>query len=236
MKFSWFWSLLFFMMLITLGLDSTFGGLEAMITGLCDEYPHLLRRNREIFVFVLIVFIYVCALPTVTFGGNYIVNLLDTYGTAMSLLFVVLLESIAISWMYGSKKIARQIEEMHGHKPGRFWCWCWRYISPIFLFVIFVSAVARTKGLELQSYKYPNWSVTLGWGITCSSMMCVPAYAIYLFLRTEGTFCQVGSVGKSNFFDANFVFNSSFQLENFQAFAQWSTTHVFLFLFFHFHL
>lgn len=34
MKFSWFWSLLFFMMLITLGLDSTFGGLEAMITGL----------------------------------------------------------------------------------------------------------------------------------------------------------------------------------------------------------
>lgn len=37
----------------------------------------------------------------------------------MSLLFVVLLESIAISWMYGSRKIARQIEEMHGHKPGK---------------------------------------------------------------------------------------------------------------------
>lgn len=83
MKFSWFWSLLFFLMLITLGLDSTFGGLEAIITGICDEYPRVLRKNREIFVLVLILFIYVCALPTVTFGGNYIVNLLDTYGTAM---------------------------------------------------------------------------------------------------------------------------------------------------------
>jgi solute carrier family 6 serotonin transporter-like protein 4 len=67
MKFPWVWAILFFTMLITLGLDSTFGGLEAMITGLCDEYPNLLRRNREIFVGVLIVFIYICALPTTTY-------------------------------------------------------------------------------------------------------------------------------------------------------------------------
>lgn len=50
-----------------LGLDSTFGGLEAMITGLCDEYPNFLRRHREIFVGVLLVFIYLCSLPTTTY-------------------------------------------------------------------------------------------------------------------------------------------------------------------------
>jgi hypothetical protein len=48
------------------GIDSTFGGLEALITGLCDEYPRLLGRHREWFVAALLVFIYVCALPTVT--------------------------------------------------------------------------------------------------------------------------------------------------------------------------
>ena len=37
-----------------------------MITALCDSYPRLLRRNREIFVAVLICFIYLCALPTTT--------------------------------------------------------------------------------------------------------------------------------------------------------------------------
>ena len=37
-----------------------------MITGLCDNYPHLLRRNRKVFVAVLIAFIYLCALPTTT--------------------------------------------------------------------------------------------------------------------------------------------------------------------------
>lgn len=61
-----FWAVIFFLMLLTLGLDSSvrmhflktffiivfvfqFGGSEAIITALSDEYP-LIKRNREIFV------------------------------------------------------------------------------------------------------------------------------------------------------------------------------------------
>lgn len=65
-----FWSIIFFLMLITLGLDSTFGGLEAMITALCDEYPKVLARHREIFVGVLLLGIYICALPTTTYVSD----------------------------------------------------------------------------------------------------------------------------------------------------------------------
>lgn len=126
------WSVMFFLMLITLGLDSTFGGLEAMITGLCDQHPKLLRRHREVFVAFLLLFIWLCALPTTTYvssftwssvisqqktnkstatcrnniftshqGGNYVVMFLDTYGTSTSLLFIVFIESVAVSWFYG---------------------------------------------------------------------------------------------------------------------------------------
>lgn len=38
-----------------------------MITALCDEYPRLLGRHREIFVAVLLTGIYICALPTTTY-------------------------------------------------------------------------------------------------------------------------------------------------------------------------
>lgn len=67
MSGSTFWSIIFFLMLITLGLDSTFGGLEAMITALCDEFPNFIGKRREVFVLILLAFIYICALPTMTY-------------------------------------------------------------------------------------------------------------------------------------------------------------------------
>jgi SNF family Na+-dependent transporter len=66
MPFSNFWAIIFFLMLITLGLDSTFGGLEAIITAFCDEYPRLLAKNREIFVAVLLAFVFLASFPTCT--------------------------------------------------------------------------------------------------------------------------------------------------------------------------
>ena len=50
---------------------STFGGLEAMITGLCDEYPKSLGKHREAFVAALLVGIYLCALPTCTYVSSF---------------------------------------------------------------------------------------------------------------------------------------------------------------------
>lgn len=84
---SFFWAILFFFMLITLGIDrfptndlekrnevfiySTFGGLEAMITGLCDEFPKTLGKHRELFVLVLLGGIFLCCLPTCTYVSKY---------------------------------------------------------------------------------------------------------------------------------------------------------------------
>ncbi|XP_054707444.1 sodium-dependent serotonin transporter-like [Uloborus diversus] len=185
-----FWSILFFLMLITLGLDSTFGGLEAMITGLCDQFPRHLRKNREAFVAVVVIAIYLGALPTCTYGGYYVVNLLDSYGTSMSLLFVVFVEAAAVCWIYGADKFSGQIGEMLGSRPGIFWRVCWKYISPVFILVIFVFALVGYKDLKLETYEYPQWSIALGWTLTTSSIACIPAYIAYYLLTQPGTFLE----------------------------------------------
>lgn len=63
------WSVLFFFMLIMLGLDSAMGGLECVITGLMDEFCGFFKGkkwSREIFTFGAIVVSFSVAMTNVT--------------------------------------------------------------------------------------------------------------------------------------------------------------------------
>ncbi|XP_065083015.1 sodium-dependent serotonin transporter [Ochlerotatus camptorhynchus] len=186
MKGSVFWSIIFFLMLITLGLDSTFGGLEAMITALCDEYPRTIGRRRELFVLILLVLIYICALPTMTYGGVYLVNFLNVYGPGLAILFVVFVEAAGVFWFYGVDNFSADIEQMLGKKPSLFWRICWKYISPTFLFCILIFSLLGYEAMLEGEYKYPEWSIAAGWVLTLSSVLCIPLYVIYKFMISDG--------------------------------------------------
>ncbi|EAT42921.1 AAEL005581-PA [Aedes aegypti] len=186
MKGSVFWSIIFFLMLITLGLDSTFGGLEAMITALCDEYPRTIGRRRELFVLILLGLIFICALPTMTYGGVYLVNFLNVYGPGLAILFVVFVEAAGVFWFYGVENFSADIEQMLGKKPSLFWRICWKYISPTFLFCILIFSLLGYEAMLEGEYKYPEWSVAAGWMLTLSSVLCIPLYVIYKFMKSDG--------------------------------------------------
>ena len=66
-KYSTFFSILFFLMVINLGLDSDFGGLEAMYSAISDEIP-LLKRHRKSGMLVMCCILIIACLPTVTQG------------------------------------------------------------------------------------------------------------------------------------------------------------------------
>ncbi|XP_021954032.1 sodium-dependent serotonin transporter isoform X2 [Folsomia candida] len=182
-----FWSIIFFLMLITLGLDSTFGGLEAIITAFCDEYPTLLSRNREVFVGLLLVVVFLLSLPTCTQGGMYLVNFLNIYGPGISILFVVFVEAVAVCWLYGVDRFSSDVEKMIGHRPNLFWRTCWNYITPWFILFIFVFSIITYEDLRTEDYIYPKWSIHIGWMMTMSSLMCIPLYMVYMFIKTPGS-------------------------------------------------
>ncbi|CAL1527008.1 unnamed protein product [Lymnaea stagnalis] len=182
-----FWAVIFFFMLITLGLDTTFGGLEAIITGILDEWPFL-RRHRELFVAGLMVWCFMGALVTTTYGGIYVVQLMDTYGAPISILLIVFLEAIAVSWIYGVDRFSRDIESMLGSPPGPFWRVTWTYISPVFLLSLFILSIMNSPPPEYGSYVFPYWALTIGWLLVCTSIMCIPIYIVISFFRTPGSF------------------------------------------------
>ncbi|XP_063752903.1 solute carrier family 6 member 4b [Eleginops maclovinus] len=187
---STFFAIIFFVMMITLGLDSTFGGLEAIITAVLDEYPDHFSHRRELFVLGLVIVCFLGSLSTLTYGGAYVVKLLEEFGVGCSIIAVGFLEAIAVSWFYGIKRFSSDVQAMLGKAPGLFWKVCWVAISPAFLAYIIVSSVLKVPHLTLFDYTYPDWSITVGYFMGFSSFMWIPIYMVYKLVWTPGSLKQ----------------------------------------------
>ncbi|XP_076860841.1 sodium- and chloride-dependent GABA transporter 2-like isoform X2 [Brachyhypopomus gauderio] len=99
-----FWSVLFFLMILFLGLDSQFVCVESLATALTDLFPGVLRkpRRREILVLVIAVVCFLLGLPLITKGGIHLFKLVDRYGpSGTNLLFIACFETVVIAWGYG---------------------------------------------------------------------------------------------------------------------------------------
>ncbi|MED6272432.1 hypothetical protein CHARACLAT_030340 [Characodon lateralis] len=100
-----FWAVLFFLMILFLGLDSQFVCMESLATAITDLFPSRLRRPgaREILVLVIAVVCFLLGLPFVTEGGITLFRLVDTFGpSGTSLLIIACSETIVVSWIYGN--------------------------------------------------------------------------------------------------------------------------------------
>ncbi|XP_044731196.1 sodium-dependent noradrenaline transporter-like [Chrysoperla carnea] len=185
-----FWAMLFFFMLIMLGLDSAMGGMECVITGLMDEFHdffHNRKYAREIFT-ASVAFVSFCvALINVTPGGIYMFHLFDTYSAGISLLCSALFEAIAVSWFYGLEKFSQDVHLMIGSKPGLYWRICWKFISPTFIIGVVMFGLIYHEKLQYNEYKYPDWAEWVGWCLALSSILMIPIVMIIQLVKTPGT-------------------------------------------------
>lgn len=180
------WSVLFFLMLFILGLDSEFAILETFVTSVCDQAPFL-RRHKWAFTIVMGIVCFLLGLPMVTRGGQYIFEIVDRFGGSTTLTFIGLVEVISLIYIYGYSKFSDDVYFMLNRRLGWYWKVTWTVTSPLVLLVIFIfSMVDQGEPVKYGNYEYPPWAIGIGWTITLFVMLQIPFWAIVAIYRASG--------------------------------------------------
>ncbi|XP_064133819.1 sodium- and chloride-dependent creatine transporter 1 isoform X3 [Loxodonta africana] len=212
------WAALFFFMLLLLGLDSQFVGVEGFITGLLDLLPasYYFRFQREISVALCCALCFIIDLSMVTDGGMYVFQLFDYYSASgMTLLWQAFWECAVVAWVYGADRFMDDIACMIGYRPCPWMKWCWSFFTPLICMVMPTSWARRAAGwpgrwlmplvhqgififnvvyyeplVYNNTYVYPWWGEAMGWGFALSSMLCVPLHLLGCLLSAKGTMAE----------------------------------------------
>jgi len=176
------WAILFFLMLFFLGLDSEFALLETVLTAIYDGFPKA-RAHKVKLTFAGCLACFLLGLPCVSFNGQYVLNLMDTYGAGFAVIWIALWEVVALMWIYGVCNFSKDISLMIGSQPNILTKICWAFVCPVALLVIFILSLVywQTPSYN-QTVPYPEWAHWLGWVLVGISAVQVPLWAVLMSL------------------------------------------------------
>uniref|UniRef100_A0A8D3BGM8 Transporter n=1 Tax=Scophthalmus maximus TaxID=52904 RepID=A0A8D3BGM8_SCOMX len=187
------WSVLFFLMLLCLGLSTLIGNIEGVVVPLRDL--KMLPQNwpQEALTGTTCVVAFLISLLFAQHSGFYWVTLFDSFAGSVPLLTIGLFELIAVVHIYGIDRFNEDLEFMIGHKPSIFWQLSWRFVSPLIILVILVFYLVIQAQEELSylvwdpnseefpalvSVPYPSWVNAAIFLLAGVPSLIVPVYAL----------------------------------------------------------
>ncbi|XP_033994443.1 sodium- and chloride-dependent GABA transporter 2-like [Trematomus bernacchii] len=188
------WSVCFFVMIILLGIDGQFVGLESLMTSLSDVYPSQIRKGyrRELLLLLICAVSYMLGLVLVSQAGAYILQIFDHYVcSGPTLLLMAIFQSVIIGWIYGADRFCDNIEDMIGYKPMSLLKYCWMYATPLICSGTLVFMLLKYTPLKFNnSYVYPWWAYWIGWFLAMSSLSMIPVTMVCKLAKEKGTLWQ----------------------------------------------
>ncbi|WP_128692785.1 sodium-dependent transporter [Methanoculleus taiwanensis] len=149
--------ILFFLMFVTLAVDSIFAAVEGISISLQDYIstpPMLLSAMVSLGIFL-------AGLIFMTEGGLYWLDLIDSYYNSFAILIVGILEAVVIGHLYGAGRLRGFMNASASHPVGRWWDISIRYLVPAVLIVAVATNLIARIGTPYGGY--PPLAQAVGW-------------------------------------------------------------------------
>ena len=187
---------LFWVAILTLGVDSAFALTEAVVCAVCDR-SSFCAANRGFAAFCVCFCCWCLGLTMCTRGGYYVVDIVDAYVSRYTLTIAGLAECVFVGWVYGAERLRDETAVVSGHAfmgKGAYFPVTIKYVVPAALATMLSYQIA-VEAREAYG-GYPRWATnSFGWGlcvVTPLSLACVGAARP---LDVGRKFCHVGGAG-----------------------------------------
>ena len=149
---------LFFLLLLTLAIDSAFSLVEATVASVRDKWKITRGKANLVVCFVALVF----GIIYTTRGGLFWLDIVDHFLNNFVLVLVGLAECLVIGYVFGARRMRSFVNEVSDFTIGVWWDICIKFITPAILGISLVWVLIQriTGGYE----GYPGWAVLLGGG------------------------------------------------------------------------
>ncbi|XP_068613516.1 sodium-dependent neutral amino acid transporter B(0)AT2-like [Brachionichthys hirsutus] len=201
-----FWSTLFFLMLLNLGLSTMFGTMQGILTPLMDNFS-LLGRHRTLLTVSSCALGFLLGLLFTQRSGNYFVTMFDDYSATLPLVIVVIFETISVSWVYGTDRFLDDIEVMLKWRPPVLYKYLWKYVCPLGMVGLLAASLLRMvfKGPTYTAWnqmtasettlEYPGWALAMIVLLIVFASLPVPIGYIHFLLKNRGRDTQPMELG-----------------------------------------
>uniref|UniRef100_A0A3P8YAU7 Transporter n=1 Tax=Esox lucius TaxID=8010 RepID=A0A3P8YAU7_ESOLU len=192
-----FWSTLFFLMLLNLGMSTMFGTMQGILTPLMDNFSLYALRHHCLVCSCALGF--VIGLLFTQRSGNYFVTMFDDYSATLPLIIVVVFETFAVAWVYGADRFLDDIEIMLKWRPPVIYKYLWKYLC-LFAMVGLLLASLLRMAFKRPTYtawnhttasettlEYPGWALVLLATLILAATLPVPVGFLHSWLKNRGT-------------------------------------------------
>lgn len=174
-------SVIFFIMLVSLAIDSLFSLVEAVAAVFEDLFP---KVSKKMIVFFVCLAGFIGGLVFATTAGIYYLDISDHFITNYGLVLMGLLQAISVGWFYGADKLREYVNEVSEIKIGKSWDFAIKYFIPIslslFIGQTFVKDFVQTYG------KYPGWALwSFGWGLVFCILFVSASYSYFQWKNSK---------------------------------------------------
>ncbi|XP_075737490.1 sodium-dependent dopamine transporter-like isoform X3 [Rhipicephalus microplus] len=178
-------SILFFALLALLCLGRMEQMMLALLTCLLDKFSSAQIRKRYcLFVLGVCGVMFAAGVVFTTPAGIHILAVMDAYVFSWTALMLGFLECVVITWIYGFKQFAEDVDTILQQTLGRGWMVIWSFVTPGIILVTLVFTIFGSPDISSGLFKNSFWGPILGWTLFAIVICHIPGYVIYKTVYT----------------------------------------------------